>query len=113
MINVMCLQLCLRYPHKEYISGAIVNSTHYIGVDESQTLSKSTIDKIASTMTSCHRKNLDQVDESTVLTYYVSSFSHVTKVENFTDFANTKKVMMIDGICLPYIHAQETGEKDD
>lgn len=107
----MCLQLCMKYPNPEYIGGAVVSSTHFIGVDESVILSKSTVDKIAKAMVRDHRKDLEGVGES-VVTFYISSFSLLSKVENFTEFANTKKALMVDGICMPYIHAQENGDPD-
>ena len=112
MINVMCLQLCLKYPNPEYIGGAVVNTTHYIGVDDSIRLNKATIDKIALAMVNCHRKNLSGIDDNTVVKFYVSSFSHLMNVDKFIDFANTKKALMVDGVCLPYIHAQESGDSD-
>lgn len=112
MINVMCLCLSLQYPHPEYIGSVQVNSTHYIGVDSSVELNKKMIDKIASSMVSDRRKHLDRCDDKTVVTFFVTSMAKVTEVENFSDFADTKRLLLGDNMSLPFIHAQDQEETE-
>ena len=97
MINVMCMALAIKYPHPEYIGDVTVNSTHYIGVDSEVDLNKKLIDQIAETMVQDRRKHLDQCSDKTVLTFFVNSMSKVTEVQNFSDFANTKRLHIVTG----------------
>lgn len=107
MINVMCLALAIRYPHPEYIGDITVNTTHYIGVGSDVDLNKKLIDQIAETMVRERRKHLDQCSDKTVLTFFVTSMAKVTEVQNFSDFANTKRLLLVDDLSLPFIHAQD------
>ena len=112
MINVMCLALAIKYRHPEYVGDVTVNSTHYIGVDSGVDLNKKLIDQIAETMVHDRRKHLDQCSDKTVLTFFVNSMSKVTEVQNFSDFANTKRLLLVDNLSLPFIHAQDQEDEE-